>query len=133
MFSKKYSSILAVLISSVVLYFVHKGFVGALGLSAIFSNFNTPLELLYFVFGLAASLITFVLIFVKDKDYNQVGMAFLGLITVKMIAVYLVFKPKIPTITGAVNYEKINFIILFILFLVIETIVAIKILKIKNN
>ncbi len=133
MFSKKYSSVVLVLIISLVFYLLHKTVIYFLGLSEVFSEFNTPLELLYFVFGLISALITFALLIVKEKDYNQVGMTFLGMITLKMIVVYFIFKPRIPNVIEGINYEKINFIILFILFLIIETIVTAKILNSKNK
>lgn len=133
MFSKKYSSVVLVLIISMVLYFVHKSVVGFMELRDVFSSFNMSLELLYSVFGLVAALIIFVLLLVKEKDYNQIGMAFLGLITLKMIVVYFVFKPNIPKNIEGTNYEKINFIVLFILFLIIEVVVATRILNAKKE
>lgn len=133
MFSKKYSLVVLVLIISFLAYFIHKGIIYFLGLSDVFSSFNTSIELLYFVLGFVATLITFVLVLVKEKDYNQIGMAFLGLITLKMIVVYFVFKPTIPKDVEGANYEKINFIVLFIAFLLIETIMAARILNTKKD
>jgi len=133
MFSKKYSLVVLVLIISFLAYFIHKGIIYFLGLSDVFSSFNTSIELLYFVLGFVATLITFVLVLVKEKDYNQIGMAFLGLITLKMIVVYFVFKPTIPKDVEGTNYEKINFIVLFIAFLLIETIMAARILNTKKD
>lgn len=129
--TKKYTPILRVILSTIVLYAVHKSVIAFADWNKIFDEFHYALEKLYIVFGLASLLIVFILIKVKQRNFDQVGMAFMVLITVKMSSFYFVFRPVISNRGDETRWERINFIILFMVFLILETLISAQILKSK--
>lgn len=126
---KKYAPVFFTLIWVILLYAIHKTTILFLDWSAIYSNFHYSLETLYTAFGLASLLIIFILIRVKQRNFDQIGMAFMVLITVKMATLYFVFKPVISNREDEMQWERTNFIILFMAFLILETLTSAKILK----
>ena len=131
--SKKYSPFFLVILCTVLLFFVHKSVVAFSGWNDVFNEFHYALEKLYLVFGLASLLIIFILIKVKERNFDQVGMAFMALITVKMATFYFVFKSVITDRTDEAQWERTNFIILFMTFLIMETLISTQILKSKPS
>jgi hypothetical protein len=127
--AKKYSPIFLVILSVILLFAIHKSIVHFSGWNDIYSTFHYSLEQLYLAFGLASLLIIFILIKVKERNFDQIGMAFMVLITVKMATFYFVFKPVISNRTDDAQWERTNFIILFMAFLILETLISAKILK----
>jgi hypothetical protein len=130
---KKYSPILLVIIGTIILFAIHKFAVGYLDLTAEFSNFNFSLEHLYLCFGIASLAIVSVLLVIKKRNFDQIGMSFMALITVKLIVFFTVFKPIISKDNTESGIERTNFIILFMVFLLWETFVSAQILKSKDN
>jgi hypothetical protein len=127
--AKKYNPIFLVILSVILLFAIHKSIVHFSGWNDIYSSFHYSLERLYLAFGLASLLIIFILIKVKERNFDQIGMAFMVLITVKMATFYFVFKPVISNRTDDAQWERTNFIILFMAFLILETLISAKILK----
>lgn len=127
--AKKYSPIFLVILSVILLFAIHKSIVHFSGWNDIYNTFHYSLEQLYLAFGLASLLIIFILIKVKERNFDQIGMAFMVLITVKMATFYFVFKPVISNRTDDAQWERTNFIILFMAFLILETLISAKILK----
>ncbi|MFA5556451.1 MAG: DUF6168 family protein [Flavobacteriaceae bacterium] len=131
--AKKYSPFFLVILCTVLLFFVHKSIVTFSGWNEVFNEFHYALEKLYLVFGLASLLIIFILIKVKQRNFDQIGMTFMALITVKMATFYFVFKSVITDRTDEVQWERTNFIILFMTFLIMETLISAQILKSKPS
>lgn len=127
--AKKYSPVFLVILCVALLYAVHKSIIYLSDQSAIYSSFHYSLEKLYLAFGLASLLIVFILLKVKERNFDQIGMAFMVLITIKMATFYFVFKPVITARTDEAQWERTNFIILFMAFLILETLISVKILK----
>ncbi len=91
-------------------------------------NFKYSLEKLHIIFASFSFFIFLILKKVKQKNLDIVGYAFLLITSIKMIACYVIVRPileKEPTI------EKLNFFILFIIYLFLETIITIKLLNEK--
>lgn len=76
-------------------------------------------------------IIVSVLLKIKERSYDQVGMSFMLLTTVKMGFYYWLLRPILNKMNEDIRIEKMNFFILFLVFLTIETIVTIRILSKK--
>lgn len=95
-------------------------------------HFVYSLPLLYTGFGLLSMVILFVLLIVQQKNVDYVGYTFLLLTSLKMIVAYTFLRPILETDLPKSAIEKVNFLIVFIYFLAIETIVTIRILNNKQ-
>lgn len=129
---KKYKPILEVLIIAIPLYIVHKIFFIFSDLGKTGQMFEYSLEQLYGFFLMASVLIIFALVKIKEKNLDNVGYAFMLLTCIKMAVSYFVLKPILQNMNQSQQSEKINFFIIFMLFLAIETIIAIRLLNNKQ-
>lgn len=130
MFLKNYKTFLFLLISVIIAYVVHQ-------LIFYFFKINTDgfyysLEKLYGIFFLLSCVIIFILLLIRERNFDQLGMSFLLLTSSKMIVYYLLLKPILNIKHYDIRTEKINFFVLFILFLTIETVVTIRLLNEKQ-
>lgn len=130
MFLKNYKTFLFLLISVIVGYVVHQ-------LIFYFFKINTDgfyysLEKLYGIFFLLSCVIIFILLLIRERNFDQLGMSFLLLTSSKMVVYYLLLKPILNIKHYDIRTEKINFFVLFILFLTIETFVTIRLLNKKQ-
>lgn len=129
---KKYKPILEVLIIAIPLYIVHKIVFIFSDLGKTAQMFEYSLEQLYGFFLMASVLIIFALVKIKEKNLDNVGYAFMLLTCIKMAVSYFVLKPILQNMNQSQQSEKINFFIIFMLFLAIETIIAIRLLNNKQ-
>jgi hypothetical protein len=127
---KKYQPLLEISLISVVVYALHKLFF-FLNENIKFQNFFLPIEIIYVFFFCCSIIILSILIKVKEKNIDNVGSVFLLITCVKMGISYALLFPIIHSGNQNVKTEKINFFIIFFLFLTIETIVTIRLLN--NN
>lgn len=103
----------------------------ALNISTL--SFTYTLMELYVYFAFFTLLIVFVLLWVKTKSFDNVGMSFLLATSIKMIFCYLILRPVLRLSGPENTLEKINFFGVFILFLVIETIFTIYLVNEKKK
>jgi len=96
-------------------------------------SFVYSLPLLYAFFGLFSITIISILYFIKKININNVGYVFLLLTSIKMAIAYVFLKPILEINLPKTKTEKISFFIVFIYFLILETISTIKILNPKNK
>ena len=128
---KAYNPVVYILLSAVVLYGIHRmAFL-------FFDNLqvNKPiyvLEELYLFFTACSIFILLLLVKISKKSFDNVGMVFLIATSVKMVLCYIVLRPILTTTAENIRIEKINFFVMFILFLAIETVIAIRILNNKQ-
>ena len=105
----------------------------------VFEYFNIQLNLqalgltlldLYFLFSSFSVVIIIILLFIKQKNIDLVGNVFLLITCIKAIICYVIIR---PLTISKIDYglEKFNFLGLFLLFLIFETIATIKILNNK--
>ncbi|MCW2118005.1 hypothetical protein M2326_000292 [Flavobacterium sp. 7A] len=126
----KYKSILELLKISGVAYAIHKFLFYILKVDE--SVFFYKIEILYLLFVTFSIVLFFVVLKVKSTSFDNVGMSFLLATTIKILPCYLILKP-ILNCNGCDNkIEKINFFLLFGLFLTIETLLTIRILSKKD-
>ncbi len=95
------------------------------------ATFIYSVELLYLFFFFFSALLILVLYKVKKKSINSVGYTFLMITTVKMGIAFVFLKPILAANLPKTPAEKMNFFIIFIYFLAIETFVTIRILNNK--
>jgi len=129
---KKYQPILEVFLLSVVVYLVHKLVFFSNENNPKFQNFHFPIEVVYGFFFLCSLVILLILIKVKGKNIDNVGYTFLLVTFVKMALSYVVLSPILHSGNPNVKIEKLNFFVIFALFLTIETIVTARILNNKQ-
>lgn len=82
-------------------------------------DFIYPLPVIYLFFFVFSAVIISVLIFISVKNREQLGYAFLFLTGAKMAISYVLARPVINKLSENPT-EKINFFVIFILFLIIE-------------
>ena len=110
-----------------LIYVVHKLIFFALTING--GSFFYSLEILYLFFFVLSIIIVKVVLIVKEKSFDNVGMSFLLATSIKMIICYLILRPllQLPKTNNAT--ERINFFIMFIVFLAIETVFTIRLVN----
>ena len=126
---KKYKPILLLVILAGVAYFFHKLIFHFSGISD--SGFRYSIETLYVFFLSLSTIVFIVLLKVKERSFDNVGMSFLVSTSIKMVFCYILLKPILQFNNYDNKIEKINFFVMFILFLAIETVLTIRILNRK--
>jgi hypothetical protein len=128
---KNWQPILELSIVSTVVFLIHKLVFFIKRNNPSFHNFHYQIETIYFFFFACSLILLFILILVKSKNIDNVGYTFLLITCSKMAIAYIVLLPILNSDTKSVAIEKINFFIVFALFLAIETIITIRI--VNNN
>ncbi len=113
-----------------LLYTTHKGVFHFLDLND--KDFFYSLETVYLFFTVAAAIIIFTLLKVKQKNFDSIGLVFLWITSIKLICLVVALRPLILLETPNSTIEKINFFVLFIVFLATETGITIYLLNEKK-
>lgn len=129
---KKIQPILEVLFLSTLVYLIHKLVFFLNDGNPKLKGFNFSIETIYEFFFICSVIIVFILIKVKEKNIDNVGYTFLLVTCTKMAVSYAVLSPILHSGNPNVRIEKLNFFIIFALFLTIETIVTVRILNNKH-
>jgi hypothetical protein len=129
---KKHQPIIETILISVLVYLLHKVFFGLNDNNPKFQNFHFSLETIYGFFLLCSVLIVFALIKVKEKNIDSVGFGFIWATLIKMGLSFVVLSSILQSGNLNMKIEKINFFIIFALFLTIETLITIRILNNKQ-
>jgi len=127
---KNYKPVLNLLIAELLLYLLHKGIFYTLGI--ITTTFHYSLETLYVFFSACSISILSILIRIKKKNSERFGMAFIWLTAIKILMCSLFLIRLSPRTVGHKSLENINFFVMFILFLTIETTLSVRILNNKQ-
>ena len=96
------------------------------------TNWTYSIVNLYVLFFLFSVAIMSLLLFVRNKNLDNVGYTYLIVTSIKMGVAYFLLRPILATTTVNNATEKINFFIVFIWFLAIETLLTIRILNNKQ-
>jgi hypothetical protein len=126
--NEKIKTLLLAFLISAVAYAGNKCVFLLPDLKGSYAGFHYSLEALYGMFFLFTIIILILLLVVKKRSLDYVGMSFLLITSVKMGIAFFIARP----ILIGVNHnlvEKINFFVIFILFLAIETIITIRLLN----
>ncbi len=127
----RYKPLFSAFIISIIAFVIHKS-IFLLFLPTFEKDFVYTNLFLYGVFSLFTILILFILIQVKQKNIDNVGYTFLLLTSIKMAVTFYFMQPILKSNAVNINVEKGNFFVVFILFLVIETVVTIRLLNNKQ-
>lgn len=129
--TNEYKLLFKMFIISVLLYALHK-LVFCQVLLQSDADFIYSINLLYGFFFLASVLISVVLLAVNKKNINNVGFTFLFLTVLKMGIAFFFLRPILSSTSSLMTLEKKNFLVIFLVFLAMETLVAVKILNNKQ-
>ncbi len=129
---KKYKPILETGIFSIWVYVGYKLFFYFNSNNPKFQNFYFPIEWVCSFFSVCSLLIIFVLVKIKEKNTDTVGFAFLWLTSIKIGLSYAFLQLIVNAENQNTGIEKSTFLIIFSLFLTIETFVTVRILNKKQ-
>ena len=129
---KNYQPLLEVIILSSLVYLAHKLVFFFNETNHKLQNFHFPIEVVYGFFRFCSYLLICLLIKVTRINIGNVCYTFLLVTCIEMALSYVVLSPILNSENSNVKYEKLNFFIIFALFLTIETIVTVRILNIKQ-
>lgn len=129
---KKYNLLFAVFIAGALGLIAHKTISYFIIPKEFEDSFIYSTPLLYFMFAILSAIIVSLLMKVKQTAVDSVGYAFLAMTTVKMVIAYALLRPIIHIHLPKTPTEKMNFFVVFIYFLAIETILTIRILNNKQ-
>jgi hypothetical protein len=127
---KKWLPFLTLMGISFLLYVIHKLVFYSCNISQ--ELFHYSLETLYLFFFVLSAVIFKVLLIIKEKSFDNVGMSFLLATSIKMVFCYLILRPILQIPKSSNPTERINFFILFIVFLIIETLFTIRLVNEKQ-
>ena len=128
----KYSPIFKIIIFSGILLFLHWLVFQLPSLEALQASFFYKLPLVYGFVALLSTIMMLVLIRIKTKAPEQLGYTFLLGTSIKMALCYLFLLPVLNRTGSAVYAEKINFFMIFILFLAMEAFFTTRLLNNKQ-
>lgn len=111
-------------------YGVHKTAFTSAGINL--DTFTYSLLSLYLLFGVFSIGVLVTVFQVRKRNFDSVGMSFLIVTTLKLMVCSLFLRPILKSISITAPIEKINFFVLFIVFLAIETSITILILNEKQ-
>ncbi|SFA97619.1 hypothetical protein SAMN05660845_1110 [Flavobacterium swingsii] len=131
MFKKNIKPIGILVLIVGITYLIHKFIFSVFKFNE--NNFIYSLEQLYLFFGLSSIIIELILIKVKQKNIDIVGNVFLLLTLVKMMVCYVFGRSILKEVTEHNSLQKWNFLVLFLLFLTIETTLTIIMLNKKEE
>lgn len=95
-------------------------------------NFHYSIESLYLIFFSFAAVFFMILLKFKISHFDNIGMLFMGGTFIQMFFFYFVLRPILIDKLPNMRIEKINFFITFILFLLFETLLTIRLLNEKR-
>lgn len=127
---KNYKPLLNLLLLAGIAYLIHKIIFYLLEIKE--ATFLYSIEMLYLLFLGMSTVVFIILLKVKQRNFDNVGMSFLLSTSVKMVFCYLILKPILRLNTHDNSLEKFNFFGIFVLFLTIETVLTIRILNKKQ-
>ncbi|KQO34173.1 hypothetical protein ASF10_00170 [Flavobacterium sp. Leaf82] len=130
MLLKNYKPILHLFIFALAAYILHKAAFLVLELNT--QNFYYSIEFLYLIFFGLSALLYLILLIVKKKNFEIIGMAFLFGTFTQMLLGYLILRPILENKSEEVMVEKVSFFITFILFLLFETLLTVRLLNEKR-
>ncbi len=127
-----FQSVLLLFLLASSAFLIHKLAFYFLNYQTIENQFQYSIFTLYSFFIICSLIIIVLLFFIKRKEINNVGNFFMLLTILKMPFAYFLLHFILNSSSKYASFEKINFFIIFLLFLAIETIVSIRILNNKQ-
>ncbi|UUC46252.1 hypothetical protein [Flavobacterium cerinum] len=97
----------------------------------VYKEFQYPLYGVYLFFFILSLAIMLFLIRIKETKPEQIGFVFLVLITIKFALSYVFLMPVLEQGTAGAYIEKVNFFVIFIIFLAVEVFLTSRLLNDK--
>jgi hypothetical protein len=116
---------------AVVLFFGNKLILQTESFSQNFELFSHSLETIYTVLCIFSVIILVILLIVNSRNKDVVGLTYLLITSIKAGIIFFIFSGIISS-SNKNTVERINFFIVFILFLAIETLITIRLLNKKQ-
>lgn len=130
MLLKNYKPVFHLFCFALAAYLLHKAVFYFLAINI--QNFHYSIEFLYLIFFGISALLYLILSIVKNKNFEIVGMVFLFGTFTQMLLGYLILQPILQNKSGEAVVEKVSFFITFILFLLFETLLTVRLLNEKR-
>lgn len=121
--------------TKIILFLAFIGFVVDFSIYRLFFSQQTlhyPIPFLFIIFMIMSLCIVTVLNVIRSKNIDYVGYTYLMITFIKMIIAYVFLKPILNNSTENQSFDKLNFFLIFIYFLIIETLLTIRILNNKQ-
>lgn len=126
-----FKTVSTLIVLSLVLFFCNKLLLEYTNFSSFYKQYQFSLEFIYSILSLFSITILIIMLFVNQKNKDIVGMTFMLSTTFKTIICFVIFSSIINS-SNQNKIEKINFFLVFILFLTIETLITIRLLNKKQ-
>jgi len=130
MLLRTYKPILHLFLFALASYILHKAFFIFFDIPN--QNFHYSIESLYLIFFTFSTLLFVGLLKFGTKNFDNIGMMFMMGTLIQMFFIYLVLRPILSDKGYNVSVEKANFFITFILFLLFETLLTVRLLNKKR-
>lgn len=127
--TKQLQPIIEVFSVAALIYVIHKIIFWFLATNPLLQNFHFSLEIVYGFFLICSLLIVGILIKIKIRSIDNVGFVYILVTFIKMGLAYFLLSAITDSGESNIRNEKINFFIVFAIFLAIETIATIRILR----
>lgn len=129
MFLKKYKLVLHLISLAFVSYILHKGVFFIFKIND--QNFFYSLEVLYLIFFFFSALLLILTLRFKKDKFDSIGMFFMLGTFVQMFLYYGFLRPILSNKIHNIAVEKSNFFITFLLFLLFQTLLTVRLLNEK--
>ena len=126
-----FKTVILTLSIAVVLFFGNKLILQTESFNQNFKLFSYSLETIYTVLCVFSIIILVILLIVNSRNKDVVGLTYLLITSVKAGILFFIFSDIISS-SNKNKVERINFFIVFILFLAIETLITIRLLNKKQ-
>lgn len=126
-----FKTIILTLSIAVVLFFGNKLILQTESFNQNFKLFSYSLETIYTVLCVFSVIILVTLLIVNSRNKDVVGLTYLLITSIKAGIIFFIFSDIISS-SNKNTVERINFFIVFILFLAIETLITIRLLNKKQ-
>jgi hypothetical protein len=104
-----------------------------IGFDVLEAQFVYSIPRLHAFFFLLSAVILFILVKVNQVSNTHVGLTFILLTTFKMGVAFLFLKPILHKNLPHSGFEKANFLIVFLMYLAIETLLTVRIINNKQQ
>ena len=128
---RHYRPLLAVTIGTLIFYTINRVVLLTPQYAPHYEGYHHSLEVVYLFFWLVSLVVLFAVIKVNQKSPDNTGYTYLAATMVQMGLCYLMLRPVLEA-QEETSFEKINFFVVFLLFLTIETVITIRILNKKQ-
>jgi hypothetical protein len=126
-----FKTVILTLSIAVVLFFGNKLILQTESFNQNFKLFSYSLETIYTVLCVFSVIILVILLIVNSRNKDVVGLTYLLITSIKAGIIFFIFSDIISS-SNKNTVERINFFIVFILFLAIETLITIRLLNKKQ-